>query len=194
MRVPSALQTVTPGGQDYEEDPIDDEEQAEDEPEHDEEAVIQPPTQHTFAPTSRLARRALPIPANAEFISIDDSDEETGLGDQESITLEPLDVVEMEFQELQNEDVDKQNMEREQSVETDEIVKQDTTYMHKPILPPGSAPPSEADVPITTSLPSYSDQQDCISMNYESLYGNIEAGRVQSEEQDGNYTFDFFLS
>ena len=172
----------------YEEDPIDDEDQLEDELEYDGEAVIQPPTQHTFSPASRLARRALPIPANAEFISIDDSDEETGLEDQEPMALGPLEVAELESQELQHEDVDEQDMEREQSVEVDEIVEEDTAYIHKPIPLLGSAPPSEADV-ITWSVPSSSDQQD--ELDYESLYANIEAATVQPEEQAGNYILLF---
>jgi hypothetical protein len=163
--------------EDYEEDFIENEEL-----ENDVEAVIQPPTQHTFSPVSRLARRALPIPANAEFISIDDSDEETGLEDQEPITLGPPKVAEVEFQELQYEDVDEQLMEREQSVEVDEIVEEDTTYMHKPIPPLGSAPPNEADIITWPFRSSY--QQD--AMDYESLYANIEAATVQPEEQAGN--------
>ena len=190
--VPSTSQIVTLDGEHYEEDLID-EEQLEDELEHDEEAVIQPPTQHTFAPTSRRARRALPIPANAEFISIDDSDEETGLEDQKPTTPEPPKVVEMEFQELQH-DVDEQNIESEQFVEVDEIVKEDTAHVHKAIPPLGSASPSEADIPIVTWPLSSSDQRDGISMDYESLYANIEAVTVQPEEQAGNYVFLFVIS
>ncbi|KAF8806537.1 hypothetical protein BYT27DRAFT_6629712 [Phlegmacium glaucopus] len=157
--VPSASKIMTPYEQGYEED----QEQLEDEREHDEEAIIKPPTQHTFAPTSRLARRALPIPANAEFISILDSDQEAGEEVQEPIKLAPLEVVDVDFQELQHEDVDEQNMKREQSLEVDEIVEEDTAHMHKPI------PPSD------------------ISMDqYESIYANIEAVAVQTEEQAGN--------
>jgi hypothetical protein len=192
IRVLSASQTVIPDGQDHEEDLIDDDEQLEDELEdelgHDDEAVIQPPTQHTFTPTSRLARRALPIPADAEFISIDDSDEETGLEDQELITLNPPKVV---FQDLEHED-NEQNVEREQSVEVDEIVKEDSAYMHELIPPLGPVPPT--DIPIATwSLSSSSKQQDGISMDYESLYANIEADTVQPEEQAGKLNFFFLL-
>ena len=172
----------------YEEDPIDDEEQLEDELDHDMEAVIQPPTQHTFSPVSRLARRALPIPANAEFISIDESDEENGLEDQEPITLGPPKVADVESQELQHEDLDdEQILESEQSVEVDEILK-DTTYMHKTIPPLGSAPPSEADVTIWP-LSSSSDRQDAV--DYASLYANIGVATVQAEEQAGNFSFLF---
>ena len=164
IKVPSTSQTVIPDGQDYEEDLIDDDEQLEDELEdelgHDDAAVIQPPTQHTFTPTSRLARRALPIPADAEFISIDDSDEETGLEDQEPITLDPPKVVKMDFQDVEHEDNDP---------------------------PLGPVPPT------TWSLSSSSNQQDGISMDYESLYANIEADTVQPEEQAGKLYYFFLL-
>ena len=164
-------------------DPIDDEE-LEYELEDDEEAVIQPPTQYTFPADSRLARRSLPIPADAEFISIGDSDEETGLENQEVITPGPPKVAQVGFPELQHEEVDEQNMEREQSVEVDEI------DMHKPILPLGSAPTSEAEVAIWP-LPGSSGQQD--AMDYDSLYENIEDAAVQPEEQAGNYDLLFFV-
>jgi len=186
---------VAPDEQGYEEDPIEDEKQLEDELEHDEEAIIQPPTQHTFALASRLARRALPIPANAEFIGIDDSDEEKGSEPQGPIKLGPLEILEVEFHELQHEDVDEQNMEHKQSLEVDEIVEEDTAYMHQPIPPLDSTPPNEADITIATwPLSSLSDKQDSISMDrYESLYANIEAVTVQTEEQAGNYNFPFLL-
>jgi hypothetical protein len=190
MGVPSATQTVTTDEQDYEEDPIDEEEQLEDEVEYDGEAIIQPPTRHMFVPTSRLARRAFPIPTGAEFISIDDSDEETGLEDHASIALEPLEVVvEMEYQELQHEDAGEQNMEREHSVEVDEIVNEDTAYMQ----PLSSAPLSDADIPIATwPLSSPCEQQDDITMDYDQLYANIEAAMVQPDEQAG-ILYSFFL-
>ena len=102
---------------------------------------------------SRLTCRSLCVPANAEFISIGDSDEDLGLEIQEPITPGPTKVSQMEFSELQHEDidVDERNMEREQSVEVDEIVEEGATYMHKPIPPISSAPPSEADVAICPS-------------------------------------------
>jgi hypothetical protein len=171
-------------------DPVEDEEQLEDELEHDKEAVIQPPTQHTFVPASRLARRALPIPAGTEFISIDDSDEETGSEDQEPMNLGPLKVVEEKFQDLQREDTDEPNMEREQSLEVEAFVREDTTNIHQS-LPPRS----EADISIVAGpLSSTSERQEGISMdNYESLYANIEVVTGQTEEQAGNYHFLFLF-
>ena len=168
-------------------DPIDDEELEYELEDDDEEAFIQPPTQYIFPADSRLARRSLPIPANAEFISIGDSDEETGLEIQEPITLGPPKIAQVEFSELQHEDV-VQNMEHEQSVEVDELVEEDTAYVHKPIPAVGSAPPSETDIAIWP-LPGFSDQQDV--MAYESLYENIEDAAVQPEEQAGNYNLLF---
>ena len=184
IEVPSTSKMVALDEQGYEENPIEDEEQFEDELEHDEEAVIQPPTQQTFTPASR---RALPIPASAEFISIDDSDEETGSA-QEPIKLGAIEVVEVDFHESQHEDVDERSMERERSLEANEIVRGDITYMHQPL---DSTPPSEVDTSIITwPLPSSPDQQNGISMNqYESLYADIEAVTVQTEEQSGNYNF-----
>lgn len=184
IEIPSTSKMVALDEQGYEENPIEDEEQFEDELEHDEEAVIQPPTQQTFTPASH---RALPIPARAEFISIDDSDEETGSA-QEPIKLGALEVVEVDFHELQHEDVDERSTERERSLEANEIVREDITYMHQPL---DSTPPSEVDTSIAAwPLPSSPDQQNSISMNqYQSLYADIEAVTVQTEEQSGNYNF-----
>lgn len=179
-RISSASQIVTANDRGHEDDPIDEQEQLESELEDDEEAVIRPPTQYTFVPASRLARRALPIPVNAEFISIDDSDEETDLADQKLPK-----AGEVELQELQHEDVDEQNIELEPSSETDKIVEEDTTSMP----PLDSAPPDETDIPIATWPPaSFSDQQDSISTDrYESLYADIEPVMIQTKEQAGNY-------
>ena len=168
-------------------DPIDDEE-LEYELDDDEGAVIQPPTQYTFPADSHLARRSLPILANAEVISIGDSDEETGLEDQEPILPGPPNVAQVEFPESQHDDVDERNMERKQSAEVDELVEEDIAYMHKPLPPLGSVPPNVADI-ATWSLPDSSDQRD--AMDYESLYENIEEAAVQPEEQAGNYDLLF---
>ena len=190
--LPSASKIMIADEKSFEEEPIEYEEQLEDELEHDEEAVIQPPTQHTFTPASRLARRTLPIPADAEFVSIEDSDEEAGLGDQEPIKLGRQKVVEVEFQESQHEDGgDEQNIEHEHFSKVDEFVE-DTAYMYQPL---DSTPPSEAEIFIATwPRPSSSDQQDGISVDdYEPLYSNIEAITVQAEEQAGNYNFSLFV-
>lgn len=191
MQDDTTSQIVTPDGQSYEEGPIDDEEQFDDELEYDEEAVIQPPTSHTFVPASRFARRALPIPTNAEFISIEDSDEEIDLKNQEPINLGSPNAVEVEFRELQHENIDEQDEERQQSLEVDEIVKEDTIHVPQPIPQLNAMQPSKADIPIATrTLSSSSGQQDAIPMDhYESIYANIETVTMQAEDQAGNYFF-----
>ena len=95
----------------------------------------------------------------------------------------PPTVAQVEFPELQHEDVDEQNMERGQSMEVDEIVEDDTDYLRMPIPPIDFAPPDIATWPLTSS----SNQQD--AMDYESLYEDIEDSAIQPEEQAGNYIF-----